>query len=124
MADIVVISDAAGADQVRITLNGGNMSGGSYVLGNAIAFAGIFTHNGAATDPSGVVFKLINPRGVQSAYTYSTDPGSVVKRAGVGNYTVARAPDLAGLWRYRFEGSGAVVAIAEGEFTVPASPFT
>jgi len=64
-------------------------------------------------DPSAVAIKLIGPDG-----TKSTLPAT---RDGVGQYHAEIEVSSAGLYRYRIEASGALVAATEGSFIVEES---
>jgi hypothetical protein len=43
-----------------------------------------------------------------------------INHAGTGSYNAVVTTDAAGLWRYKFTASGAVVAVDDGQFTVVA----
>lgn len=73
------------------------------------------------TDPTVVQFKISNPVGVETIYTYNQDPE--LKRSATGVYYVDYVLDVSGEWTYRFEGSGNFIAVAEGMVFVEPSSF-
>ena len=66
---------------------------------------------GAVEDPTAIVFRWKNPPGVIKSFVYNTDLALVKDEKGI--YHVNLAPTVHGIWYYRFEGTGAVVAAAE-----------
>lgn len=77
---------------------------------------------GAAVDPATVVFKAKSRFGTEVTYTYGTD--SQVGRTAAGEYFADVTPDTPGVWRYRWETTGAGTTLrTEGEFIVQDSPF-
>ena len=66
--------------------------------------------DGALADPTTVVVTVQAPDGTQ------TTP-STTKEA-VGRYSATVEPDQAGVWAYRWVGTGAVAAAEEGQFFV------
>jgi hypothetical protein len=77
--------------------------------------------NGAPADPSTVTVKHRAGAGPVTPLVYGTD-GEVV-RTGPGAYYVDIDVDAPGDWFYRFEGTGDVVAAAEGRFDVRETAF-
>src|SRR6266540_5929205 len=76
---------------------------------------------GTATDPTTTTFKIQKPDGTVTIYVYGVDTQLV--RDSVGNFHVDYTFDTAGLWHYRFEGTGAVTATQDGTVIVDPSPF-
>lgn len=64
-------------------------------------------------DPSAIVIKLVDPTGAKSILP--------VTRDGVGTYHTDVAVSTPGLYLYRIEASGALVAATEGSFIVEES---
>ena len=94
-----------------------------YILGNSIRMSAAFTNGGAATDPTGITFKIRSPmNGTITSYTYGTDAALV--KDSTGNYHVDHTPTAAGSHYYRFAGTGAVIAADEGEFEIRRSFFS
>lgn len=72
------------------------------------------------TDPTTVTFYLRNPDNTVTTYVYGASPA--LTNPSVGVYILDAGPfNLGGQWIYRAEGTGAVVATIEGEFTILAS---
>lgn len=91
-----------------------------YDVGDVVRLAGAFTVGGADADPTAVTLEVLDPSGNQSSYTWAA--GQVVRQAA-GRFYYDLAVDEAGLWRYRWEGTGAVVSAGEGHFYVRRSEF-
>jgi VCBS repeat-containing protein len=68
---------------------------------------------GEPVDPTTVTLTVQDPDGGQ------TSPSTSSSETGV--YTGTVTPDASGVWRYRFTGTGAHVAVEEGSFEVAAS---
>jgi hypothetical protein len=91
-------------------------------LGNHSSVSGtaaFTTVGGVATDPTAVVLTVKEPDGTSTAYTWPS-PATLSKEA-TGRFYVDVTLDLPGLWAYRLEGTGAVVATEEGVLHVRKS---
>jgi len=85
--------------------------------GDLVRCSGAFTDSdGTATDPAAVLFKVRNPNGSTTAYTYGVDDELV--KDSTGNYHVDVNANVAGLWVYRFYSTGSGQAADEGRFRV------
>jgi hypothetical protein len=85
-----------------------------YLIGQQIRLSASFTTAaGAAADPSAVTLTVRPPSGAPTMPTPAKD--------STGNYHADVVPSVAGAWRYRWIGAGALVAAAEGEFLVTES---
>lgn len=93
----------------------------SYPLGNLIRVSASFAIAGVATDPTAVTCKVRTPAGTITTYTYGTDAALV--RDDIGIYHVDVTASSAGIWDYRFAGTGACVAATEAEFFIEPSDF-
>ena len=81
-------------------------------VGDLVEVTAAFTNlEGVATNPTAVVLRVVKPDGTASTVTASNT-------GTVGEYAGSVTVDQAGLWEYRFTGSGAVVAAEEGRFLV------
>lgn len=93
------------------------MSMGVYDVGALVTLSAAFTIAGVATDPTTVTCQVRDPSGTTTTLTAT--------KASVGNYTATL--DLtsakAGVWNYRFAGTGACQAAEENQFYVEASAF-
>lgn len=93
-----------------------------YDKGDLVKCSGAFTDSdGNAIDPTAVVFKVKDPSGTVTTYTYGEDDELV--RDSAGNYHVNVDADEMGLWYYRFESTGTGQAADEGYFRVSTSEF-
>ena len=93
-----------------------------YDIGDLVKAAGAFTNSSSvAADPSAVVFTVRTPAGAETEYTYDTDVELV--KESTGNYYVLVSVAEAGVYKYRFVGTGAVQASDDGEFTVEPRSF-
>lgn len=78
--------------------------------------------DGVAADPSAITFRWRKPDGTRSSYVYGTDAELV--KSSTGSYYVDLDLDQAGVWTYRFEGTGGdAKAAEEDKFTVLESDF-
>lgn len=89
--------------------------GNVYFKDSAVRVSCTFTVNAVNTDPSTVTLKVKTPAGVTSAYTYAL---SQVTRSAAGVYYKDIETTEAGLWRYRWEGTGTCQATDEAAFDV------
>ena len=91
-----------------------------YQEGDIARISGVFKNAaGAATDPTTVSFKYINPSGTVVTLVYLTDAALV--RSSAGDFYVDININEPGTWFYRFIGTGAVQVVEEGQFGVEAS---
>ncbi len=95
-----------------------------YETGALIRAAGAFTDVDGVTaiDPTTITIRFIDPAGTATAWLFGTD--SEVIRDSVGNYHADIPVSLPGVWRYRWEGTGAAIAAGEGQFRVQDSRFS
>jgi hypothetical protein len=90
---------------------------GFYSLGTAVSVEETFTVLGIPDDPTTVVFSVVDPAGVETTYTYGTDPE--VSNPAIGIYVLdLDPPTLPGIYRYTVTGTGAVEASIPGDFTM------
>jgi hypothetical protein len=95
-------------DQIRF----GNYSGAS----DAAAFTDL---DGTATDPTAVLLMVVKPD--QTALVYGWPDAATdgtLTRESAGRFYMDVDIDQSGSWRYRLEGTGAVVAASEGSLRV------
>jgi hypothetical protein len=99
----------------------------SYDLGDRVrlgnhssntATAPFTTVLGVPTDPTATALTVQKPDGTETAYTYAL---ASLSRESVGRFYVDVTLDQAGLWSYKLAGTGAVVAVQEGQLHVRAS---
>ena|SRR5487761_2034170 len=92
----------------------------SYVINEPVHLSVTFASGGTAADPTGVTGKVRTPSGTIT--TYASGDGNLI-RDGVGLYHLDITPTVAGVWSYRFIGTGVLVAASEAEFYVQPSDF-
>ncbi len=87
-------------------------------VGDLVRLSAAFTSSaGVATNPTAVSLRVINPAGVE------VDPDPTPTNDGAGAYHYDLTVTLAGTWRYRFAGTGAVVAAEEAKVFARSSAF-
>lgn len=87
----------------------------TYDVGDLVRVTGTFTVGSVATDPTTVTLKVKDPSGNLDTYTYAL---SQVTKSSTGIYYKDLSIDEAGVWRYRFVGTGACVGEEEKWFEV------
>lgn len=87
-----------------------------YKLGQKVRMVGTFKVNGVLTDPTTVTCKVMDPSKNVSTYVYGTNNELVKDSTGV--YHVDVVTDEKKQWSFRFEGTGACVAVDEDDFGV------
>lgn len=98
----------------------------TYTIGSLVRVSTLPNHfrdaSGAPCDPTTVTLLIRSPDKVETSYPYGS---SAVVRDGYGAYHFDVGPlTQAGAWSYRWVGTGAVIAAAEGRFDVRKSAFT
>jgi uncharacterized protein YfaS (alpha-2-macroglobulin family) len=89
--------------------------------GSSVRLAFSFTdENGDPIDPATLEFRVKDPNGVTTVYTYGGSPNPIEKDS-TGNYHLEVLGTLAGEWFYHIEGSNTLTEISEGSFTVRIS---
>lgn len=90
----------------------------TYTLGSQVNFAVDFIDplTNQPVNPTSVVLRLLDPAGTEH------DP--VVTGTGTGHFQSVFTPASAGIWSYRWEGSGGVNSAEEGQFEVQPSQFS
>jgi hypothetical protein len=92
-----------------------------YDVGDGVEVRSAFTNlAGAATDPTTITLKVRKPDATISTYTYAA---AQLTRESAGVFVKSITLDTSGVWTYRFEGTGAVVAADEELLVVEASSF-
>lgn len=88
----------------------------SYTFGTSVTLSGTFSVSSTNTDPTAVTLEITDPSG--NTATYSTTD---LTNSAVGVYSYAFLPDEVGKWRYRFAGTGAVIAANSFKFVVTST---
>lgn len=93
-----------------------------YDVGDLIRCTGTFTDaDGNVQDPTTVIFKMREPDGTITTYTYNVDDEAV--RSSEGVYYVDVSATSHGVWSYRWAGTGTGQAAGETQFRVYDSRF-
>ena len=94
----------------------------TFDIGDLVRCEGRFTNLvGTLIDPATVTFKIKDPNGAVTTYSYPAD-AQVIKSA-TGIYYVDVNATKAGTWYYRFYSTGTSQAAGETAFKVAASQF-
>lgn len=87
----------------------------SYQMGNAVKVSCTFQVSSTDTDPTAVTLEVTDPSGNTDTYTYA---GGTVDKDATGQYSKTFTPDEAGYWKYRWVGTGAVIAANSFKFVM------
>jgi hypothetical protein len=88
-------------------------------IGDRVRCTGTFRDiDGDLADPTAIVARVLDPLEI-----IQTFQGVDVIKDAVGVYFVDLDVDVPGIWTYRFEGTGVVVAAEETAFYVERSAF-
>ena len=92
----------------------------TYDKGDSVKLQATFTIDSVNTDPTTIVLKVKNPAGTSIAYTYLA--AEITKSANGIYYKEISVTDD-GMWYYRWEGTGNLLAASEHSFKVRSSEF-
>ena len=84
-------------------------------IGDTARLSTTFTVAGTPTDPTTVTLVVTTPAGVATTYTYGAGE---VTRASAGAFYRDVALGAAGIWTWRWVGTGAAAGVDEGTLTV------
>lgn len=91
-----------------------------YDIGDVATLVGTFTVAGVATDPTTITLIVRTPAGVETTYTYAL---TELTKVSPGVFTRDQECTEAGVWAYRFVGTGDVKSAGERQFRVNRSLF-
>jgi hypothetical protein len=86
-----------------------------YQPGDTVRLSTTFTVNDVLTDPTTVALVVRDPTGTSTSYAYN--PGTIT-RDSVGAFHQDIAASTAGIYAWKWTGTGAAAGIDEGTFTV------
>lgn len=92
----------------------------TYEFGAAPTLRVDFKVGSALTDPTTVTLKVKDPDGNVDTYFYA---GGTVTRDSLGKFSKQIVTDDAGVWTYRWVGTGACEAVVERQFKIKRSAF-
>lgn len=87
----------------------------SCLAGNPVILRGLFVAAGAAADPDTVSVAVRDPSGATTA--------PAVTRINVGTYEATITPQITGVWKYKFTGTGAATSVNSDQFLVVPQAF-
>lgn len=93
-----------------------------YQPGDTVRLSSAFTVGVTPTDPTTVVLTYRAPSGTTTTLTYLTD--AAVVKDGTGVYHADIVASTAGIWSWRWVGTGAAAGVDEGSFSVEPSQIT
>lgn len=85
----------------------------AYNYGTAVTVSGTFSVSSTNTAPTAVSLEITDPSGNVDTYTTSD-----LTNSATGVYSYSFTPDEAGRWKYRFAGTGAVIAANSFKFHI------
>jgi len=88
--------------------------------GQSVKLSASFTVDGAAADPTAIELDVLDPSGTTNAYTYAL---AQITKDSTGHYHKHVTLDEEGVWKWRWSGTGNVIAAEEGEIRVKRSEF-
>lgn len=86
-----------------------------YQPGDTVRLSTTFLVADVATDPTTVTVTVTDPAGTSTVYTYAA---TEVTRDSAGVYHIDVTAPTAGLWTWRWVGTGTAAGVDEGTFTV------
>lgn len=93
-----------------------------FSIGDVVRCRGTFTDIGnTAIDPTSVYFKIKDPSGTITTYTYGSSVELIKDSTGV--YYIDIRATSAGRWQYRYYSTGTGEAAEERDFFVKATNF-
>lgn len=93
----------------------------AYEIDTAIELQGVFLNalTGVYADPTAINLLVLDPTGVSTTYTW---PSATIVRDSIGHFHQIITPSKSGIWTYKWQGTGAVVATSpDTTFTINAS---
>lgn len=93
----------------------------SYEIDTAIELQGVFLNalTGVYADPTAITLYVNDPTNTQTTYTW---PSATIVRDSTGHFHQIITPAISGTWKYKWQGTGAVVATSpDTSFTINAS---
>lgn len=91
----------------------------SYPFGSAVLLTGEFADaSNVLMDPTVITLRVRDPSGTMTSYT-----GVAITRTSTGMFSCQVVPATSGIWKYRWEGTGAAIAAGEKRFEIQPSDF-
>jgi hypothetical protein len=96
------------------------MAVNTYDKGDSVRLKCTFTVNSVNTDPTTITLRVKDSDGTIAVYTYA---GGTITKSAVGIYYKDVTVSNDGIWYWRYEGTGTVIAAGESSFIVRPSEF-
>lgn len=94
----------------------------NYIVGSEVLLSVAFLNNsGTPLDPTAITLQVKKNGGATTSYVYGVD--ATLYRGGTGVYYRAYTPATAGVYYYKWAGTGTLVAASEGQFFISAGNF-
>jgi hypothetical protein len=95
----------------------------SYTKGTLVNCRATFTDpvSGSVVDPTTVTFRVKNPSGITTTWTYG--PDLELEKESTGHYKAQVNANQQGSWSYRFESTGPYQGAREATFDVEGGAF-
>lgn len=87
------------------------------ILGSSVELTASFVVGPTPTDPDAVALKILDPSGNSTLDDWPA-PADLIVQDGPGEFSYEFTPAFVGIWRWRWEGTGAAGAITEGSFEI------
>ena len=84
-----------------------------YDVGDMVRIQATFAASSGLADPSQVWFLMLNGLGTPATHTYGVTPSQIFRSGAGGYYIDISVASAEGIWRYRWEGTGNNVQVAE-----------
>lgn len=91
-----------------------------HFVGGSIELVATFSVDGTLTDPSTISLSIMDPAGAVTTYTYGA---AQITKDSTGVFSKNISLTTEGNWKWRWVGTGTVVAAEEGEVYVKPSEF-
>ncbi len=88
-----------------------------FVVGDTVTLSNPLAVSGTATDPTTISLVVTDPAGTATTYTYA---GATITKTATGVYTKNITASTAGVWSYRWTGTGTAADVESGVFDVVA----
>ena len=97
------------------------MSVNTYDIGSLVTISTVFTNvSGVPTAPTLAELRVMDPSGTETDYTV----GSGLNNPSTGAYNTTIAVLLSGVWSYRWEATGVLIAASDNIFIVSPTVFS
>jgi len=87
------------------------------ILGSSVELTASFVDGVTPTDPDTVALKILDPSGNSTLDDWPA-PADLIVHDGPGEFSYEFTPLVVGIWRWRWEGTGAASGITEGSFEI------